>query len=424
MNKSPITEKINMNIFIENIEYKSEHITPPITIKTNQKNVIITGGNGCGKTSFLEKLNNKIVNNCIHKNHNQEKSLQQSINYWQKQVQENARGTPAHSQAKKSLVQIEKEIEKHNNGLAVEFNDINEFTASLEEGKAIYKFFIATRTASIQESSGASKVSLEDKVEQGLSNNQIFNLGTEFENHLVNMKTRQSFAKTYDNDTPLYNSFQKWFDDLESNISFLMEDDSFRLTFDPNRFKFYLNQNGKAPYTFQTLSSGYSSIFSIISELIMMSEAYKTSPSELKGIVLVDEIDAHLHVSLQRKILPFLTSAYPKIQFIVSTHSPFVIGSLDDAIIYDMSSRQQFSDLSNYSYESIIEGLLGVPVVSISLEKDIKRLSALINNENKDVVAIKELVDKLSPHEEKLDDESAVFLLMARKALRENKGAE
>ncbi|WP_245208336.1 AAA family ATPase [Serratia fonticola] len=422
MNKPSITEKIKMNIFIENIEYESEHITPPITIKTNQKNVIITGGNGCGKTSFLDKLNDKIVDHCIKKNHNQEETLLQRLNYWQKQMQESSRGTHAHAQAKKNLINIEKDIEKYNNGLAVEFNDINEFTASLEEGKAIYKFFIATRTASIQESSGASKVSLEDKVEQNLANNQIFNLGTEFESHLVNMKTRQSFAKTYDNDITLYNSFQKWFNDLESNISFLMEDDSFRLTFDPNRFKFYLNQNGKAPYTFQTLSSGYSSIFSIISELIMMTEAYKISPSELQGIVLVDEIDAHLHVSLQRKILPFLTRTYPKIQFIVSTHSPFVIGSLDDAIIYDMSSRQQFSDLSNYSYESIIEGLLGVPVVSISLEKDIKRLSALINNQNKDIAAIKELVDKLSPHEEKLDDESAVFFLKARRVLRDNKG--
>ncbi|WP_241169664.1 AAA family ATPase [Serratia marcescens] len=422
MNKPSITEKTNMNIFIENIEYESEHITPPITIKTNQKNVIITGGNGCGKTSFLDKLNNKIVDQCVQKNHNQEESLKQRINYYRKQMQENARGTQEHSQAKRSLAYTEKEIEKYNNGLVVEFNDINEFTASLEEGKAIYKFFIATRTASIQESSGASKVSLEEKIEQGLAHNQTFNLGAEFENHLVNMKTRQSFAKTYDNDTHLYNSLQRWFDDLESNIAFLMEDDSFRLTFDPNRFKFYLNQNGKAPYTFQTLSSGYSSIFSIISELIMMTEAYKTSPSELQGIVLVDEIDAHLHVSLQRKILPFLTRVYPKIQFIVSTHSPFVIGSLDDAIIYDMSSRQQFSDLSNYSYESIIEGLLGVPVVSISLEKDIKRLSALINNENTDIVAIKELVDKLIPHEEKLDDESAVFFLKARRVLRDNKG--
>lgn len=410
-----------MNNFIERIEYKSEYITPPITIKTNQKNIIITGGNGCGKTSFLEKLNNKIVDYCINKNHGQQESRLQNLTYWKKILRDNARGTRKHSQAKQNIAVIEKEIEKNNDGLTVEFNDINEFTASIEEGTAIFKFFIAARKSSIQESSGASKVSLEDKINQGLVNNQKISLGTEFENHLVNMKTRQSFAKTYDNDLPLYNSFQKWFDDLESNISFLMEDKSFRLTFDPDHFKFYLNQNGKAPYTFQTLSSGYSSIFSIISELIMMTEAYKVSPSKLEGVVLIDEIDAHLHVSLQRKILPFLTRAYPEIQFIVSTHSPFVIGSLDDAIIFDMSSRQQFSELSNYSYETIIEGLLGVPVVSISLEKDIKRLSILINNESYDCVAIKELVDKLNPHEDKLDDESAVFLLKARRVLRDNK---
>lgn len=120
----------------------------------------------------------------------------------------------------------------------------------------------------------------------------------------------------------------------------------------------------------------------------MKTEAFKISPSELQGIVMIDEIDAHLHVSLQRKILPFLTKTYPSIQFIVTTHSPFVIGSLEDSIIYDLSSKQHFKDLSSYSYETIIEGLLGVPVVSVSLEKDIKRLSLLINEDNHDIEAI------------------------------------
>lgn len=43
-----------------------------------------------------------------------------------------------------------------------------------------------------------------------------------------------------------------------------------------------------------------------------------------KVLFLVDEIETHLHVDLQKKVLPFLISFFPKIQFIVTTHSPFV----------------------------------------------------------------------------------------------------
>lgn len=47
------------------------------------------------------------------------------------------------------------------------------------------------------------------------------------------------------------------------------------------------------------------------------------------GVVLIDEVDAHLHVSWQREIGPWLTSHFPKIQFIVTSHSPFVCQTAD-----------------------------------------------------------------------------------------------
>ena len=55
-----------------------------------------------------------------------------------------------------------------------------------------------------------------------------------------------------------------------------------------------------------------------------------------EGIVLIDEIETHLHIGLQKKILPFLIGFFPNIQFIVTTHSHFVINSIENAIIYDL----------------------------------------------------------------------------------------
>lgn len=410
-----------MNKFVKAIKVQQEI---PISIQLNQSNLIITGGNGCGKTSLLEKLSTKINEFFVQKKHSAKEETYRNLAYWKGELKKFPRGTSQYQQAETQIEYSQEEYDKYNDGIEIELSDVNKFCALLDDGKAIFKYFLADRKSAINESSGANKVSLDEIVKNYKNHYPAILLGSQFENHLVNLKTRQSFAKTYDNDAILYNTHQEWFNTLEKNISFLMEDDSFRLVFNPDEFKFYLHQDGKPKYTFQTLSSGYSSIFNIVSELIMMTEAYKTPPSELQGLVLIDEIDAHLHVSLQRKILPFLTRTYPNLQFIVSTHSPFVIGSLDDAIIYDLSSHQHFNDLSNFSYETIIEGLLGVPVVSISLEKDIKRLSLLLNEKCMDIDGIRELVEKLAPSAENLDDESAVFLLKARLVLQDSKEVE
>ncbi|HDU4322122.1 TPA: AAA family ATPase [Klebsiella aerogenes] len=413
-----------MKKHIEKINYQPAHAAGEININLAGRDLIITGGNGCGKTTFLNAMNKHIQHIYVDKKHDAKEQLLRNLAHWQSLIDNNPKGTSQHAQGEEQRKYTLRSLSDYETGVQITIPDTNKFCALLDEGKAIYKYFIAERRSDINASSGATKANLDDKISRNKFQANEQRLGSEFENHLVNLKTRQSFAETYDKDFQLSSKLQQWFDELEKNISILMEDDSFALKFDSDGFNFLLTQDNKAPYTFQSLSSGYSSIFNILSELIMVTEAYKTSPQDMQGLVLIDEIDAHLHVSLQRKILPFLNGLYPNIQFIVTTHSPFVIGSLDNAVVFDLSSKQEFTELSNYSYEAIVEGLLGVPVVSMSLEKDIKRLSGLLSENTPDVVAITELVEKLSPHNDKLDDESAVFLIKAKMFLRdEKKGA-
>lgn len=82
---------------------------------------------------------------------------------------------------------------------------------------------------------------------------------------------------------------------------------------------------------FPALSDGYKAFFGWVSDLlyhVCMTASKGKTLVENRGIVLVDEIDLHLHPSWQMEILPNLSRSLPNIQFIVTSHSPLIAGSL------------------------------------------------------------------------------------------------
>lgn len=94
------------------------------------------------------------------------------------------------------------------------------------------------------------------------------------------------------------------------------------------------------------LSSGELSLISIFGEILRQADNLKNNIplNEIQGVVLIDEIDKHLHISLQREVLPKLFNLFPNVQFIVSSHSPFLsMGLADEAM-----DRTQIIDLDNY----------------------------------------------------------------------------
>ncbi|MGB7510856.1 MAG: AAA family ATPase [Pelodictyon phaeoclathratiforme] len=83
---------------------------------------------------------------------------------------------------------------------------------------------------------------------------------------------------------------------------------------------------------FPALSDGYRAFFGWLGDLLF--HVCETCPSgkklkENKGIVMVDEIDLHLHPKWQMTVLQTLAKEFPKIQFIVTSHSPLIVGSLE-----------------------------------------------------------------------------------------------
>jgi predicted ATP-binding protein involved in virulence len=85
------------------------------------------------------------------------------------------------------------------------------------------------------------------------------------------------------------------------------------------------------------------------------TEAAKETP----GIVLIDEVDLHLHPRWQRRVVDDLRRVFPNIQFIVSTHSPFIIQSLEPGQLVDLNAGET-GEYAGQSIEDIAEAVMGI----------------------------------------------------------------
>ena len=109
------------------------------------------------------------------------------------------------------------------------------------------------------------------------------------------------------------------------------------------------------------LSTGYRAILSMIMELAYRAAVLNPTMkdfSELEGVVLIDEIDAHLHPKWQWKILDAIRQVFPCVQFIIATHSPIVISSIKDARIIkivDLKTTEVLEPAYGYTADEVLE---------------------------------------------------------------------
>ncbi|MBF0179919.1 MAG: AAA family ATPase [Magnetococcales bacterium] len=117
---------------------------------------------------------------------------------------------------------------------------------------------------------------------------------------------------------------------------------------------------------FTNLSDGQRSMLAMVGDIAQ--KAAKLNPHlggrvlrETLGVVLIDELDLHLHPRWQRRVIDDLRRTFPKIQFICTTHSPFLIQSLRSGEELIMLDGQPTADLWNMSLEEIATGIQRVP---------------------------------------------------------------
>lgn len=172
---------------------------------------------------------------------------------------------------------------------------------------------------------------------------------------------------------------KKWFDTFLQILRDIYNSPELRLNYKAEELTCTIEIPDHEPFRFNEMADGYSAFFKIVMELMMRMESQASGSYDMPGIALIDEIETHLHVEMQKKVLPFLTKMFPNIQFIVTTHSPFVISSLENAVICDLEYRTVLTDLSAYSYDGIVEYYYNSDKYSEKIKSDFENYKSLIN---------------------------------------------
>lgn len=94
----------------------------------------------------------------------------------------------------------------------------------------------------------------------------------------------------------------------------------------------YVFERDGLPVPFAALSDGIRALLGWVGDLLAHLAAQYPAPASLAtapAVVMVDEVDLHLHPEWQRQLLPLLARTLPKLQLLVTTHSPLVVGSVE-----------------------------------------------------------------------------------------------
>ncbi|EOX7393322.1 AAA family ATPase [Enterobacter quasiroggenkampii] len=399
---------------ITKIDIPIQYSSKRACIELDGKSLIITGNNGSGKTSFINQVYNHLLQNINNKNENDIEYVKRQLKSAIETLNRIGRDDGGYSHYTTQKIKYEKRLNE-----LLTFN-IETTSNEITEIRSLLRFHNATRQSNIQSPVDAPKYSTLMQNHQHFGNN--VDGSSIFESYLLSLKKNQSYAISFDEDKEKATNIALWFEKIQSDLRSLFEDPDLILKFDTADEKFYLLQKEKEKYTFQTLSSGYSSILSIYTDLVMRVEMWGVTPDNIQGIIFIDEIDAHLHVSLQKQILRFFIKAFPKVQFIVTTHSPFVVTSVTDAVIYDLSSNEQITDVSSYSYGIVMEELFGVATESHALTDKLLNIEKLITDINNDnIQEIDKEISSLAVDQSNMSEDAQAFLDRAKLELLKSK---
>lgn len=359
------------NIHINKLFHLSDFDIPVADEKF--PHLIITGKNGSGKTILLNAVSdflNKIKDDKAMHFLGYYKSLETYNKILKETTDEQVR-----RQTQQNVDFFSRQIENIYGKVGLRSELWGSIIDKYAKGEFIIAFYQADRKVKMSEPKNPMKPVINKK------GNVRETATSQFLNFLSDLKIQEALARNEKQDEDA-DEINAWFRDFEELLRHIYQDDELRLEFNYRDYSFRICTEGKK-FKFTEVSDGFAAVLDIVADLIlkMQGEGTLVRSYQKEGIVLIDEIETHLHLALQKVIMPLLTKVFPNIQFVITTHSPFVLSSMPDAVAYDLEHREVLENLTEYSYESLAEGYFGVRTQSSYAEMQLDNFRRLLAKE-------------------------------------------
>ena len=315
--------------------------------ETERKHLILTGKNGSGKTSLLEAMRGILDKGILYGKHNGDFKLSQAPDILEMGVT------------------LEPDLK---------VNDLAKMSVTYISARG-FRVPDITPPKSLE----SIDISIKPPIDKPMVK--------EIYKYMNNLKLQAAYPRSASEKE----NIERWFSNFESILKEVYQCDELQILYNASSHDFTISIPNLEPFALNQMSDGYAAYINIFMELLLrLDDGNSNVNFASSGIILIDEIETHLHVELQKRALPFLTKMFPNVQFIVATHSPFVITSIENAVVFDLEKRirlprgeDDLTPLTDYSYTDIVEGYFDEPEYSESLQEDFDRYIALVGQESR-----------------------------------------
>lgn len=335
------------SLTIKNVRHLKNITIPLSDVKV--KHLIFTGKNGSGKTSVLEALSHYLE---FWISSDEVAETLNNLRFWQDPTVEHEEFIDVNSWIVGCKKRLE-ELGSINIGVKIQFNcPEDRLRECFKNGQFVLAYYKAERAFYADKPEHIEKVELKDRYLMTDIPRR------EFIKYLSDLKVTEALARTNGKHEKA-DAIMQWFAEFQKLLRRIFDDPSLELIFDEDTFSFSIKEKNREVFDFNTLASGFAAVLDIVIDLMMRMQKNngRLFDFNMPGIVLIDEVETHLHLELQKKILDLLTTLFKNIQFIVSTHSPFILNSLQDVVIYDLEKNMIVENgLADIPYSGIVEG--------------------------------------------------------------------
>ena len=201
-------------------------------------------------------------------------------------------------------------------------------------------------------------------------------------------KTLEQLQKAYRAGTSPEDGFDDELRWVNSALSFAIPH-SVGIYYDIELRSLLVDFGGKKILPFNDLSDGQRGMVALFTDIarricILNPHMGNNVLKNTSGIVIIDELDIHLHPAWQRTIVPALRAAFPKVQFIAASHSPQIIGSLQPEEVILLNDGDASHPRVTYGLDSsgVLEEVMGVAKRDPEVAADLSELFSTLEDNN------------------------------------------